>query len=112
MWYRHLDNLFDGRNKREAILRRDQVFLFLLGDAANTTSIAARRDGNRHLPTSKKEIAGRRTRVIQRTVRVLRNYSILWKSRLFLLYQSRQRAFRKGTRMPFMRVIGLDGRDI
>src|SRR5207248_5083696 len=43
VWHSNFDNLLNAWNEDKTILRRDQVFLFLLRDAANATGIAARR---------------------------------------------------------------------
>ena len=81
----NLHNLIDGRNEAKAILRRDQVLLFLFRDTAYTARIAAGGDRNCHLPTAKKEIAGRGTGVIERAVRVLRYNPVTRVSGLFLI---------------------------
>ena len=41
VWYSHFDDLINIGNEGQAILRGDQVFLFLLGDTANTTGVAS-----------------------------------------------------------------------
>src|SRR5262249_29247112 len=105
--YRYLHNLFDNRNKGQAILRRDQVLFFLLRDTTNAPSVTAWRDSDRHLPTTKKEVAGRRTRVVKCTMRVLRHDAVLWISSPFLAYKPCQHSLIEGLRMPLTLIIRL-----
>ena len=85
MGYSHFDDLINIGNEGQAILRGDQVFLFLLGDTADTTGVASWRDRYSHLPAFKKQVASGRAGVVERTVSVLGNNPILGMGSLFLI---------------------------
>src|SRR5262249_41687779 len=57
---RYLHHLALGRHEPQAVLRRHQLILILLRDAAHAARVAARRDGHRALPAAEEEVAGRR----------------------------------------------------
>src|SRR5262249_33290443 len=58
--------------------RRDQLIFLLLRDAADAARVAARRDRDRALPAPQKDVARRRTGVVERAVGVMRQHAILW----------------------------------
>ena len=72
-----VDHFVFGGDEEQAVLRRDQLVLILLGDAADATSVAARRDGDGALPASEEEVAGGGAGVVERAVGVLLEDTIL-----------------------------------
>src|SRR5258707_1423341 len=65
MRYSNFYDFLNVRYKGQTVLRRDQVFFFLLGNAADAARIAAGRDGDSHFPAPKKEIACRGAGVVK-----------------------------------------------
>jgi len=105
-------DLLNFGDEEQAILRRDEVLLILLGDAADAARVAARRDGDGALPAAEEEIAGGRAAIVQRAVGVVRQRAILRLLSQSLAHQSFETAQREVVVNPALRVIGLNGGDV
>src|SRR5260221_251164 len=106
MGYRYFNYLLYRRYEGQAILRRNQVFLFLFGNTANTTRVAARRDSYRHLPTPEEQVARRWAGVVERTMGVLSHNTIIGKRGPFLTHQPLQGVSIESVWMPLAGIIG------
>src|SRR5260370_3269915 len=105
MGYRHLKYLLSRRYEGQAILWRDQVFLFLFGNTANTTRVAARRDGYRHLPAPEEQVARRWAGVVERTMGALSHNTITGKRGPFLTHPRLQCWSMRQILMPITRLL-------
>src|SRR6266852_7176286 len=87
MGYRYFKYLLYRRYEGQAVLWRNQVFLFLFGNTANTTRVAAGRDGYRHLPAPEEQVARRWAGVVERAMGVLSHNTITGKRGPSLTHQ-------------------------